>query len=131
LEYEKTKGLNTAVTDARLRAHEYLLERKLFRRLSTGEVINPRWLQFTFPTVWHYDVLRGLDYLRSANVKPDERIAEAIGLVKEKQEPDGRWLLDEPHRDAIHNYLEDGAGKPSRWITLRALRVLDWYSAKT
>jgi hypothetical protein len=131
LEYEKTKGLNTAVTDARLRAHEYLLERKLFRKLSTGEVINRRWLQFTFPTVWHYDLLRGLDYLRSANVKPDERIAEAIGLVKEKQEPDGRWLLDEPHRDAIHNYLEDGAGKPSRWITLRALRVLDWYSAKT
>lgn len=123
LEYEKAKGAPAAVTAARVRAQEYLLERRLFRRLSSGEVIEPKWARFTFPTLWHYDVLRGLDYLRSAGVKRDERVAEAVGLVVERRQPDGRWLLDEPHRDAIHD-LEGGAGQPSRWNTLRALRLL-------
>jgi hypothetical protein len=130
LEYEKAKGATAAVTDARVRAQEYLLERRLFRRLSSGEVIEPKWTRFTFPTMWHYDVLRGLDYLRSAGVKPDERVAEAVGLVVERRQPDGRWLLDEPHRNAVHDDLEGGAGQPSRWNTLHALRVLDWYSAQ-
>ena len=129
LGYEKAKGATVAVTDARARAQEYLLERRMFRRLSTGEVIDPSWTRFTFPLLWHYDVLRGLDYLRSAGVEPDERIAEAVGLVAERRQPDGRWLLDEPHRDAVHD-LEGGAGQPSRWNTLRALRVLDWYSTQ-
>jgi hypothetical protein len=130
LAYEKAKGATAAVTDARARAQEYLLERRMFRRLSSGEVIDPKWTRFTFPTMWHYDVLRGLDYLRRAGVKPDERMAEAVGLVAARRQPDGRCLLDEPHRDAIHDDLEDGAGQPSRWNTLRALRVLDWYSAQ-
>ena len=127
LEYEKARGATAAVGDARARAHEYLLERRMFRRLSSGEVIDPRWTRFTFPTMWHYDVLRGLDYLRRAGVKPDDRVAEAVGRVAERRQPDGRWLLDEPHRDAIHD-LEGEAGQASRWITLRALRVLDWHS---
>ena len=130
LEYEKVKGATAAVTDARARAHEYLLERRMFRKLSSGEVIDPKWARFTFPTTWHYDVLRGLDYLRGAGVKPDERVAEAVSLVEERRQSDGRWLLDEPHRDAVHGDLEGGAGQPSYWNTLRALRVLDWYSAR-
>jgi hypothetical protein len=130
LAYEKAKGATAAVTDARTRAQEYLLERRMFRRLSTGEVIDPRWTRFMFPTLWHYDLLRGLDYLRSAGVQPDERVAEAAGLVAERRQPDGRWLLDEPHRDAVHGDLEGEAGQPSRWNTLRALRVLDWYSGQ-
>jgi hypothetical protein len=85
LEYEKARGATAAVTDARARAQEYLLERRLFRRLSSGEVIDGRWTRFTFPTMWHYDVLRGLDYLRRAGVKPDERVAEAVGLVAERR----------------------------------------------
>ena len=136
LEYEKARGARAAVTEARARAHEYLLERRLFRRLSSGEVIDPRkgsqsmpsWMRFTFPTMWQYDVLRGLDYLRGAGVKPDERVAEAVGLVAERRQPDGRWLLDQLPRDAFDADLEGGPGQPSRWITLRALRVLDWYS---
>lgn len=127
LEYERAKGPKPEVTAARLRAHEYLLERRLHRRLSTGEVIDPKWGQFTFPTTWHYDVLRGLDYLRNAGVKPEARMAEAVGLLADARQPDGRWLLAEPHRHVIHDQLEDGAGQTSRWITLRALRVLDWY----
>jgi hypothetical protein len=130
LEYEKANGAKAAVTDARAQAHEYLLERRLFRKLSTGEVIDPKWTRFTFPTMWQYDVLRGLDYLRSAGVEPEERVAEAVGLVEERRQPEGRWLLDASPRDAFDDDLEGGPGQPSRWNTLRSLRVLDWYSAQ-
>lgn len=128
LEYEKAKGANAAVTNARARAHEYLLERRMFRRLSTGKVIDPSWTRFCFPTTWHYDVLRGLDYLRGAGVECDERVAEAIGLVLKRQYQNGRWPLHKPHADPIHLDMEGGQGKPSRWNTLRALRVLSWWS---
>ena len=128
LEYEKAKGANAAVTNARARAHEYLLERRMFRRLSTGKVIDPSWTRFCFPTTWHYDVLRGLDYLRDAGVERDERVAEAIGLVLKRQHQNGRWPLHKPHADPIHLDMEGGQGKPSRWNTLRALRVLSWWS---
>ena len=128
LAYEKAKGASTAVTDARLRAQEYLLVRRLFRRLSTGEVINRNWLHFSFPPTWHYDVLRGLDYLRSASVVPDERVFEAVNLVAQKQHKNGRWPLQNPHLDQVNFVMEGPAGTASRWNTLRALRVLDWYS---
>jgi hypothetical protein len=128
LEYEKARGANAAVTNARARAHEYLLERRMFRRLSTGKVIDPSWTRFCFPTTWHYDVLRGLDYLRGAGVECDERVAEAIGLVLKRQHQNGRWPLHKPHADPIHLDMEGGQGKPSRWNTLRALRVLSWWS---
>jgi hypothetical protein len=93
-------------------------------------VINPEWMQFAFPNWWHYDVMWGLDYLRRAGVAADERVAEAIDLVESKRDADGRWPLDHVHAGDLHFQMEDGAGKPSRWITLRALRVLDWYSTK-
>ena len=128
LEYEKAKGASAAVTNARARAHEYLLERRMFRRLSTGKVIDPGWTRFCFPTTWHYDVLRGLDYWRGAGLERDERIAEAIGLVLKRQHQNGRWPLHKPHADPIHLDMEGGQGKPSRWNTLRALRVLGWWS---
>lgn len=131
LEYERTKGDSPAVRNARLRGQEYLLERSLFRSLSTGTVIDPDWTRFSFPTYWHYDILRGLDYLRGAGVAPDERIAEAIDLVEKKRDGDGRWPLENPHAGEVHFEMEEGAGKPSRWNTLRAMRVLDWwYSAR-
>ena len=130
LEYEKARGARAAVTDARGRAQEYLLERRLFRRLSSGAVIEPRWMRFTFPTMWHYDVLRGLDYLRRAGVAPDERWAEAVGILAKRRKPDGRWPLHDPHPDPVHFEMEGGPDEPSRWNTLRALRVLDWCSAQ-
>lgn len=130
LEFGKAKGSANAVTDARLHGQEYLLERRMFRSLSTGEVIDPDWTRFSFPTRWHYDVLWGLDYLRRAGAEPDERVAEAVDLVRRKQDSEGRWPLENPHAGAVHFEMEDGAGKPSRWNTLRALRVLEWYSAR-
>ncbi|XEC97510.1 hypothetical protein AB6A23_13705 [Paenibacillus tarimensis] len=130
LEYEKTKGATAAVTEARVRAQEYLLERRMFRSLSFGEVIDRNWTRFSFPPTWHYDVLRGLDYLRSAGVEPDERVTEAVELVAKKQHQNGRWPLQNPHPDQVHFDMEEDAGKASRWNTLRCLRVLDWYTAR-
>jgi hypothetical protein len=127
LEYEKAKGATTAVTGARLRGQEYLVERSMFRSRSSRGVIDPDWTKFSFPTRWHYDVLWGLDYLRKAGVEPDQRVAEAIDLVEKKRDGYGRWPLENPHAGEVHFDMEDGAGKPSRWNTLRALRVLRWY----
>jgi hypothetical protein len=129
LEYEKAKGTATALKDARLLGQEYLLERRMFRALSTGKLIDPAWTQFSFPTHWHYDVLRGLDFLRRAGVEPDERVAEAVDLVEKKRDGNGCWPLENPHAGEVHFEMEAGAGNPSRWNTLRALRVLNWYSA--
>jgi hypothetical protein len=127
LEYERATGGSAEVRAARLRGHEYLLERRLLRRLSTGEVINPAWTQFSYPTGWYYDVLRGLDYLRAAAAVPDERMAEAIDLVRSKRDADGRWPLENPHPGRLYFEMDEGEGRPSRWNTLRALRVLRWY----
>jgi hypothetical protein len=115
------------VTDTRLRAQDYLLERRMFRSLTSGEVIDPRWTRFSFPTTWHYDVLRALDYLRSPVVKPDERLAEAVEVVEKRHHQNGRWPLNGLHPDRIAFDMEPGVGRASRWNTLRALRVLDWY----
>jgi hypothetical protein len=134
LEYEQGGG-GPGMNAACLRGQEYLLERRLFRRRSTGEVIEDRktrgaaWTRFAFPTWWHYDVLRGLEYLRRAGVAPDDRVAEAIDLVQSKRAPDGRWLLETRHPGRLPVETDEGEGRPSRWNTLRAMRVLDWYSA--
>lgn len=125
LEYERATGDTTAVTAARHAGEEYLLERRLLRRLSTGEVIDPSWTQFSFPTRWHYDVLRGLEHLRSTGAKPDDRVAQAIELVETKRDVDGRWPLDNTYPGDVHFHMEE-PGEPSRWNTLRAMRVLDW-----
>ncbi len=128
LEHERATGGSAEVRAARRRGEAYLLERRLFRRKSTGEVIDPSWLRFSFPTWYFYDVLRGLEHLRSAEVKPDERIAEAIGVVEGHRDPDGRWALQNVHAGKAHFQMDDGDGKPSRWNTLRAMRVLDWFA---
>jgi hypothetical protein len=136
LEHERAGGGTPEVTEARLRGQEYLLGRRLFRRRSTGEVIErdrkgeTTWTRFAFPTWWHYDVLRGLEYLRSADVTPDERVAEAIDLVASKSDDDGQWSLETRYPGVVPVEIDEGEGRPSRWNTLRALRVLDWYSAR-
>jgi hypothetical protein len=135
LAFEQAFGATPSVTDARKHAQEYLLDRRLLRRLSTGEVIKDRktdqpWTQFAFPPLWHYDVLRALDYLRAARVPPDARVEEAVAIVRERRQDDGRWLLDVRHENTVHEELAGPVGAPNRWITLRALRVLDWYARR-
>ena len=126
LDHEQAIGGAAEVAAARRRGEEYLLERRLLRRKSTGEVIDPAWREFSFPTWWHYDVLRALDYLRAAGVAPDERTAEVLGIVASNRDADGRWPVQAVHEGESFIALEEGLGEPSRWITLRALRVLDW-----
>lgn len=127
LAHERATGGSAESIAARRRAEGYLLARKLYRRESTGAVVDPAWLQFSFPTRWHYDVLRGLEYFRAAGDPPDPRMDEAIDLLRSKQQPDGTWLLENTHPGAVNFALEEGDGRPSRWNTLRALRVLRWY----
>jgi hypothetical protein len=127
LESERATGGSDAVRTARRGGEEYLLERGLFRRQSTGEVVQPAYLEFAFPYYWHYDVLRALDYFRRSGADPDPRMAEAVAVLRSKRQPDGRWLLDRIHPGRVHFDLEDGVGMPSRWNTLRALRVLRWW----
>jgi len=132
LEYERAQhkaGRKTAaVTKARNRAENYLHERRMFRSLRTGEVIDNRWLRFTYPTHWHYDVLRGLDYLRDAGIKPDGRMDEAMAVVVKRGHQNGRWPLNLLHPERIPLEMETEVGRASRWNTLRALRVLRWYN---
>ncbi|MBL8211294.1 MAG: hypothetical protein JNK87_11310 [Bryobacterales bacterium] len=129
LQYEHATGGSPQLKAARRRAEEYLLERALFRRKATRDVISPAWLQFSFPPRWHYDILRALDYFRHAHAAhtPDPRLDEAIQLVRDKQQSDGLWPLENTHPGRIHFPLENGDNRPSRWNTLRALRVLRWY----
>jgi hypothetical protein len=128
LEYERAGGKSARVAKARKRAEDYLLERRMFRSLRTGEVIDKRWLRFAFPAFWHYDVLRGLDYLRNAGIKPDRRVGDAIKIVLERRHQNGRWPLNLLHPESIPLEMETSVGSASRWNTLRALRVLRWYN---
>ncbi|MBV9405750.1 MAG: hypothetical protein JO211_10430 [Acidobacteriaceae bacterium] len=126
LEYERAVGPTPEVVSSRQRGEEYLLKRALFRRLSTGEIANPEFLTFAFPSRYHYDVLRALDYFRAAGHAPDSRFADTVRIITSKQQPDGRWLLDACYDEGIAVSSDETVGEPSRWNTLRALRVLRW-----
>ena len=130
LEFERATGGSDAVRERRRSGEQYLLERVLFRRKSTGEVADPAFLDFALPYYWRYDVLRALDYFCGSGADPESRMAEAVGVVQSKRQPDGRWLLDRIHPGRVHFELEGGVGTPNRWNTLRALRVLKWWDSR-
>ena len=124
-EYQRSNPDGHDVDDALRRGEEYLLERSLLRRKSTGDVVRDIYTLFAFPFYWHYDVLRAIDYFRSVD-RVDERLSEAIDLIGSKRPADGRWILDRIHPGRVHFHMEI-EGEPSRWNTLRALRVLKWW----
>lgn len=131
LEHERATGGTPASREARRTGEEYLLQRRLFRRLSTGEVADQHFLSFLHPNRWRYDILRALDHFRSAaaltSAAPDPRLGEAVEHVRSRRQEDGRWLLDWTLPGRTWFEVDDGAGRPSRWVTLRALRVLKWW----
>lgn len=129
LEYERAGRKSAALSKARKRGKEYLVERGMFRSLRTGKVIDKRWLRFSYPPFWHYDLLRGLDYLRNAGIKPDSRTGDAIKILVERRHQNGRWPLNLLHPEFIPLQMEREVGKASRWNTLRALRVLRYYNS--
>jgi hypothetical protein len=130
LEFERATGGTAEERNARHAAEEFLLERQLFLRLSTGEPADGDFLLFRNPSRWQYDILRALDYFRSAGVltgtDPDPRLAAAVEHVRSKRNGNGRWKLDKSPKGRVWFGIDDGPGKPSRWVTLRARRVLDW-----
>jgi len=136
LAWEQSGAAAPAVSAARLRGEAYLLDRHLYKRLSTGEPItqdrkgHTDFTRFAFPTWWHYDVLRGLDYFRQASATPDPSLADAISLLISRRNADGRWPLDRSYPGVMPVDLGETVGQPSRWNTLRALRVLRWYGAQ-
>jgi len=130
LEYERAVGSAPEIGAARRRGEEYLLERGLFRRRSTGELANSAFLELAFPPRYHYDVLRALDYFREADIEPDARISDAVRLIKSRRQADGRWLLERAYDEPLPFPFGESVGEPSRWNTLRALRVLRWYEAR-
>jgi len=131
LDYERAGRRSPVVTKARKRAEHYLLERRMFRSLRTGTIVDKRWLRFAFPMFWHYDVLRGLDYFRNAGIKPDARMKEAFEIVIKRRHQNGRWPLNLLHSEKIPLNMDTAVASASRWNTLRALRVLRWYNNST
>jgi hypothetical protein len=127
--YELHRGRRgRAVRDAQHRGREFLLVHRLFRSHRTGAIIKPVFTRFAFPPRWHYDILRALDYFQTVNAPRDPRLADAIAIVQSSQRQDGRWSLQHAHKGKTYFELER-PGAPSRWNTLRALRVLKWWRA--
>lgn len=125
--YEAHRGRKLqAVRAAQRRGREFLLVHRLFRSHRTGEIIKPVFTQFSFPPRWHYDILRALDYFQAVNAPYDQRLAEAIDIVCRSRRADGRWSHQNRYRGKTYFELER-LGAPSRWNTLRALRVLKWW----
>ncbi len=127
--YELRRGRKArAVRRAQRLGREFLLVHRLFRSHRTGEVIMAQFTRFTFPPRWHYDILRALDHFREVGAARDERLGDAIAIVRERRGDDGRWTLPSAYRGKTWFDLE-AVGEPSRWNTLRALRVLKWWEA--
>jgi len=124
LEYRKN-GFNYRIKDlikAEEESREFILQHKLYQSHRTGEIISKRMTALPYPSRWHYDILRALDYFRSAGCSYDKRMENAIGIILKKRKPDNRWPLQAHHPGQRHFDMEK-VGQPSRWNTLRALRV--------
>lgn len=129
--YQQNRGGNAKlVRAAQDRGREFLLMHRLFRSDRTGAIIKPAFLRFSFPPRWHYDILRALDYFQAAAAPKDERLVEAIDIVRGRQRVNGRWSLQNSYKGKVYFDMEQ-PGTPSRWNTLRALRVLRWWEQTT
>jgi len=128
LEYHRMRGSSEACAAA-ARGREFLLAHRLFRSHRTGKVAGPEFTRFSFPPHWHYDALRGLEYFRESTSAWDARLDDAMKLLENRRGPDGRWPLQHAYSGKRFFAIET-VGAPSRWATLRALRVLQWRSEK-
>jgi hypothetical protein len=131
LDYERVTGDGERVRDARKAGEEYLLTRGLYRRLSTGEAFAPWAVHFAYPFRWFYSALNAADYLRAASIHdgtaPDERMTDAIEQIRAARTPQGTWLQERRHPGQVWFEVDVDADEPSRWLTLHATRVLEWW----
>jgi hypothetical protein len=125
-EYHGRHPSSGLLEEAMLRGHEFLLAHRLYRSHRTGKIVDPSMTRMNFPPRWHYDFIRALDHLRSANAFLDERMQDAIDLLRKKRKEDGRWPAYRPFSGRMFFSMEQ-VGQPSRWNTLRGLRVLRWW----
>ena len=114
---------------AEARGRDFFLRHHLFRSHRTGDVVSDRFLRLSFPPRWHFDVLRGLDYFWSAAALTDDRLQDAVDVVEKKRLADGRWPLQQRYPGETWFEMEE-VGQPSRWNTLRAMRVLDAWASR-
>ena len=135
LAYDAATGGSDATHAARQSGQEYLLQRGLFRRLSTGEQVAPWVTQFVYPFRWTYSVLNATEYFRQASlldgVAPDPRMADAIELIRAARQPDGTWLQAGRHPGRVWFEVDVPVGEPSKWLTLFGTRVLAWWDSET
>jgi hypothetical protein len=131
--FERVRGGSDALQAARRRGEEYLLQRHLFRRLSTGEPVAPWVDRFAYPFRWSYDVLRAVDYFREASLlfgePPYSRMADAVAMIRAADRGDGAWVQSGPQPGEVWFEVDVGAGEPSKWLTFFATRVLAWWDA--
>ena len=111
---------------AEIESREFILRHRLFKSHKTGKIIKNQMIRFSYPSRWYYDILRALDYFRYAKVKYDNRMQDAIDILLKKRGKDNKWKLQSNHPGQIH-FIMEPVGLPSRWNTLRALRVLQYY----
>jgi len=134
LDYERRTGDRDRTAAVRHRGEEYLLTRRLHRRLSTGEPVGPWTTVFRNPARWKYNVLSAADYFRAAGrhdgTPPDPRLAEAIGLIEDAQRPDGRWAQGPVLAGEVWFEVDVPEGEASPWLTFQALRVLEWWAGR-
>jgi hypothetical protein len=134
LAYEAATGTAGDVREARHAGEEYLLERRLLHRLSTGAVVGPWATQLAYPFRWRYGALNALDHFRAAalhdDVAPDPRLAEAVEVVRAARQPDGTWLQERRDPGRVWFEIDVPPGEPSRWLTFHALRVLTWWDGQ-
>ena len=123
---EKTK----TVTKVRESGHEFLLAHRLYKSHRTGLVFDSAMTRMSYPMRWRYEFIRALDYFRACDAKRDERMSDAIELLQKKQKKDGLWPMNSGMTGLKYFDLET-AGKPSRWNTLRATRILNWWQQKS
>jgi hypothetical protein len=131
LAHETLSGGTDATRAARRGGEEYLLERRLMRRLSTGEPVATWLTQFANPSFWRYDVLHAADYVRSASLldgsPPDPRMTDAVEAIRAQRQPDGTWLQAGRHPGRVWFEIDVPAGEPSKWLTFLGTRVLRWW----
>ena len=121
------KNRSKEILQAHKRAAGFICDHRLFQSHRTGKIVDPKMVRFTFPTYWRYDILRMLDHFRLCKYPPTEAMQDAVDILQSKMSFQGEWKLASPYSGRTFFSFEK-VGQPSRWITLKSIRVLNWWN---